>query len=175
MLHATVAYVAGCDDPDCQAHGVRNQRIELELRYTDKKHDIELNTNVASPPTLNIHDITSDVLEFLYLDDIPPEDVRFVGFRGNNRRYNFDRIDKQTTLQKLGVTDGCILYFEPTPTASPPKPCQLIIVGPDEVKRIQYQWYRAKTTLMMLLEYVIEKFSLEVVERERIHLLTIFK
>ncbi|CAF5078942.1 unnamed protein product, partial [Rotaria sp. Silwood1] len=52
-------------------------------------------------------------------------------------------------------------------------PCQLAINGPDEKEKVIFEWYRAKTTLGMLREYVIEYFSLQSVERQRIHLFTI--
>ncbi|CAF2497475.1 unnamed protein product [Rotaria sp. Silwood2] len=173
MFHQTISYVRGCNNPHCPAHSRLAQIINLELQYTDKKHDIELKANVESPLVITIRDVTQDLLNFLYLDDIPLEEVRLVRFRRNNDCYPLDIKNTSKTLRELSVTDGCILYFEPIPNAAPPKPCQLTINAPDEKEKITFEWYRAKTTLSMLLEYVIEKFSLQSVERQRIHLLTI--
>ncbi|CAF0897212.1 unnamed protein product [Rotaria sordida] len=65
------------------------------------------------------------------------------------------------------------VYFEPIPNAASPKVCHLTINGPDEKEKKIFPWYRAKTTLDMLLKYIIKNFSLQSVERQRIHLLTI--
>ncbi|CAF0964657.1 unnamed protein product [Rotaria sp. Silwood1] len=173
MIHGTISHVRGCSNPDCPSHSRLNQGIELELQYTDKKHDIELKVNVNSLLAITIRDITQDLLKILYLDDIPLEEVRLVGFRCKKDCYPLDVINTSKTLRELNVTNDCILYFEPTLNAAPPKKCQSSIIGPDDKETVIFQWYRAKTTLAMLLKYVIEKFSLHLVERQRIHLLTI--
>jgi ubiquitin C-terminal hydrolase len=171
-----VAVSTGCRDPGCRACRQVDTRLDLEAQYTDKKHGIELVVDIQSPSTITICQFTKDVLDFLYLDDIPPEHVRLVGFDRHGRYCRLNVKDtKNTSLEELDVIDGCILFFEPTPTASPPSPCRLTIIGPDEVEKVDYEWYRAKTTLGMLLKFVIEKFSLQSVERQRIHLFTIFE
>ncbi len=171
-----MAVSTGCRDPGCRACRQVDTRLDLEAQYTDKKHGIELVVDIQSPSTITICQFTKDVLDFLYLDDIPPEHVRLVGFDRHGRYCRLNVKDtKNTSLEELDVIDGCILFFEPTPTASPPSPCRLTIIGPDEVEKVDYEWYRAKTTLGMLLKFVIEKFSLQSVERQRIHLFTIFK
>jgi ubiquitin C-terminal hydrolase len=170
-----MAYCEDCNDPNCTEQNQPDPRFELQLRYTDKEHDIDLHTKLFSPPTLTIYGITKDLLEFLYLDDISPNEVQLTGFSRNGRDHILDKTDAEMKLNELGVISGCVLYFEPTPNAAPPKLCHLTIVGPDEIKKVDYEWYRAKTTLGMLLEYVIEHFSLESVQLERIHLMTIFE
>ncbi|CAF3692023.1 unnamed protein product [Rotaria sordida] len=113
MFHSSVSYFICCNNPHCPIHSRLNQIIEPELRYTDKKHDIDLKVNVSCVPMITIHNLIEYLLQSLWLNDIPIEEVRLVA-------------------------------------------------------------YRAKTTLAMLLEYVIEKFSLQSIERHRIHLFTIF-
>lgn len=173
MSYSATIYRTIFNRPGNVAPGRAGQKLDLELRYTDEKHGIELCDKVLSPPTITIRKITEELLEFLCLDDISPENVRLAGVRDGVGYYRLTIKDTQKAIHELDVTDGCILYFEPTSTAPPPQPCRLTIVGPDEVKKVDYEWYRAKTTVIMLLEYVIEKFSLQSVDRERIHLLTI--
>jgi ubiquitin C-terminal hydrolase len=175
MSRATAVRCRHCHHAECQARSEKNPRLELEAQYTDKRHDIDLSLDIQSPSTITLDEFTKDVLDFLYLDDIPPEQVRLVGIDRGGRYQQLNVQNRQTTLEQLDVTHGCILFFEPTPNASPPNPCRLTIIGPDEVEKVDYEWYRAKTTLGMLLDYVIEIFSLESVGRERIHLFTIFR
>ncbi|CAF1163178.1 unnamed protein product [Rotaria sordida] len=174
MFHSSVSYFICCNNPHCPIHSRLNQIIEPELRYTDKKHDIDLKVNVSCVPMITIHNLIEYLLQSLWLDDIPIEEVRLVAYRYNGHHYQLDEMKIPKTLQELSLTNNDILYFEPTPNAAPPKLCQLTIIGPDEKEKVIFQWYRAKTTLAMLLEYVIEKFSLQSIERHRIHLFTIF-
>ena len=157
-----MAYIRGCKNPDCTEHNPPNSRIDLELLYTDKQHDIELYTKLTSPLTLTIHDITKDLVEFLYLDDIPPEEIHLVGLNQYGHHLQLEIADLEMKLHELGVINGCTLYFEPTPNAAPPKLCHLTIVGPDEVEKVDYEWYRAKTTLGMLLEICYRTFFITI-------------
>ncbi|CAF1307489.1 unnamed protein product [Rotaria magnacalcarata] len=173
MLHGSASYFMGCSDPRCPKHSGLQQKLELQLQYSDRKHDIELQVNVDSSPKITICDIIKELLNFLYLDDISPEEVRLVGVKNKNKYFKLNVTDIQKTLRELHVTTDCILHFEPTSTASAPKPCQLTIFGPDEKEKKIFQWYRAKTTLAILLEYVIEIFSLQSIDRHQLHLFTI--
>ncbi|UJR20478.1 hypothetical protein I4U23_023606 [Adineta vaga] len=163
-----------CTNPNCLQHGEAKRRLKLVFEYIDEKHDIDLEHKVQSPPTRDIHQIIEDLLRLLLLDDISPEEVRLVGFTRGNRYVTVTAKDKHRSLEKLGVTDGCILHFKPTENAAPPKQCQLTISGPDEKEKINFSWYREKTTLKELLEYVIRNFSLQQIDRECIHLFTMF-
>ncbi|CAF1306055.1 unnamed protein product [Adineta steineri] len=150
-----------------------DQRIQLRLRYNDRRYGIELYTDIETSSTITVSGITKDLLEFLCLDDIPPEVVSLVGVGLNGRYYVLKVTEKRRSLRDVGVTDGCTLYFEPENNAPPPKQCQLTVVSPDETDKIDFKWYTAKTTLAILLEYIIEQFSLQSISRDRIHLLTI--
>ena len=158
----------------CQSKTQRNPHLHFKLRYTNKKHEIELQTKFCSSMEITVRQIIKDLIDILYLDDIPPEEVRLLGFSSDGFYHQLDITNTEEKLLDLKIVDGSILYFEPTLTASPPKLCRLTIVGPDENEKINFEWYRAKTTLKMLLEYVIEKFSLESIQRHRIHLFSIF-
>ncbi|CAF0889305.1 unnamed protein product [Adineta ricciae] len=163
-----------CNNPNCQVHNRDPQVMLLTLCYTDKKYDIDLYASVTSPSFLTVADIIRDAREFLFLNDMPLEDIRLVGFRSKNDYTPVDDNDKNSSLKQIGVTSGCVLDFEPTSNAVPPKQCELTIVGPDHMKTVTYKWYRAITKIRDLLEYIIEQFSLQSIDRNRIHLFTIF-
>ena len=40
----------------CHEHCQRNDRMVLELRYTDRKHDIEISTEVQSSENITVYE-----------------------------------------------------------------------------------------------------------------------
>ena len=178
MLHSAVAFVVGCDDPDCESHGHCNEsdtKLILHVRYTDRKHGIDLYIELQSPSNLTLGEFTKDVLDLLFLDDISFEHIRLVGFYCHDDYHPIKTRNKDHSLEQLGISNDCQVEFEPTLDAHPPKLCRLIVVGPDEVKKFSFPWYRARTTLDMLMEFIIESFSLRSVEPGQIHLLSVFR
>lgn len=153
----------------------RDRQFDIKLQYVDKRHDIDIQTGVNSPPSLTIKEIIRDAKEFLFLDDVPLEDIRFVGYKHELNYYEISGYNPKTTLEELQITDDCILFFEPTENAAPPKLCHLKVIGPDGIEKREFPWYRAKTTVQMFFDFVIKEFSLEFIERKQIHFVSIIE
>lgn len=146
--------------------------LDLTVRYIDRRHQIDLKVDLNAPTDLPIHQLIKDLFDLACVDDIDPKHVRLEKIIRGEMFYGFLTSDSLTTLKQLRVTSGCLLHFRPTADAPPPKALQLTIWGPDQIKSIDYRWYQAITTLGMLVEHVVEEFSLASIERERLHILT---
>ena len=146
--------------------------LSLTLRYIDRQHQIDLKVDVNTSKDVTILQLIKDLFEFTFVDDIDPKHVRLEKIIRGEMFYGFLKSDSLATLKELKVRSGCLLHFGPTPDAPPPKALQLTIWGPDQIKSIDYRWYQAITTLAMLVEHIVEEFSLASIERERLHVLT---
>ncbi|CAF4848285.1 unnamed protein product, partial [Rotaria sp. Silwood1] len=109
------------------------------------------------------------------LDHICPDDISLVALSIDNQHSAAPPSNTNMTLQQLNIKQGHVLYFEPSATVTSPRLYQLTLWGPDSLDKAEYEWDKAKTTLNMLLEYVIKIFSLESIAKERIHLVTLLE
>lgn len=174
MIHEVISHVTGCRNPQCPTHSQSKKRLSFNLQYSDKKNEIELSTCILTSPTNTIHGLKEDLLNFLYLDGICPEEMTLIGFSDDTDNFHpLYTVDVSKTVGDFNWTDGFTIYFEPLHPLAPLKQCQLTIFGPDEKEKVLFEWYREKTTLKMLFEYVIKKFSLDSVDPQQIHLFTI--
>ena len=172
MSQTGVRLCGVCDGP---SHSQDKQRLDFELQYKDAKHDIDLSQRITTDPSIRVDEIIHDAIDLLHLDKISDDEIRLVGFGDETGIHRLNIKDPRIKLIKSGIPNHCILFLEPTENAKPPKLCSLNIIGPDEKETKRFQWYRAKTTLTMLLDFVIEAFSLEKLERDRIHLVTLIR
>ena len=146
-----------------------SQYLKLQLQYNDRYIGFEKRVNAQFLPTTTIHNVIKDFLQRVNLKHIREEDVNLIDVT-HDKRYHVPVENAHMTLNELNIEDGCTLCFQPSPTATVEMPSELVIYGPSFFDKKEYKWYENFTTLGMLLEYVIQSFSLESIERERIHL-----
>jgi ubiquitin C-terminal hydrolase len=146
-----------------------NQLILIHLQYTDQRQSIKKLENVQFSRTNTIHDVIIELLRLCHLEQTRPEDVNLIEVH-LDKRYSVHVENSHMTLHQLNIVDGSILYFQTSPTATIREQCHLTIYPSDSIDKIDYTWDKTTTTLNMLLEHVIKAFSLELIERERIHL-----
>ena len=141
----------------------RNE-VRLDIRYIDQSQhkDLQLLGTFRSIDTLR--DVIQVVLDTFHYDHVRPEDVSLREIRDPQGYlitldYNF-----QMTLHDLRVGENYTLYFERKARTS-----RLTIYSPDHPSE-GYDWNRSETTLKMLVDYVIKVYSLQSIERHRLHL-----
>jgi len=152
-------------------HAELSQRIELKLQYADRKQNLKKDAIAQFSPTTTIRDVTKKFLELADLNHLRPEDVSLIEFV-LDKRYKTPPDNASKTLSQLTIVDGCTLYFESSPTLLPTSRCFLTVKTEDNIRQIQYEWNKSTTTLGMLLDHIIEDFSLQSIERKRIRLTT---
>ena len=150
-----------------------SQRIGLELQYTDRRQNLKRTVRGQFLPTTMIREVIRKLLQTANLDDIITDDVTLIGSGLGQQCDPVSLSNTYDTLDKLNIKDGYVLYFEPSSTAPPPKAFHLTLYGPNRTKIVEYECCKATTTLKMLLDHAIKTFSLQQVDIEQIHLLTL--
>ncbi|CAF0868821.1 unnamed protein product [Rotaria sp. Silwood1] len=152
-----------------------NEYIELQLHYKNHRQDLDMKRCAVFSLTDTIHIVIERFLKIADLDHICPDDISLVALSIDNQHSAAPPSNTNMTLQQLNIKQGHVLYFEPSATVTSPRLYQLTLWGPDSLDKAEYEWDKAKTTLNMLLEYVIKIFSLESIAKERIHLVTLLE
>jgi ubiquitin C-terminal hydrolase len=150
-----------------------SQRIGLELQYTDRRQNLKRTVRGQFLPATMIREVIRKLLKTANLDDILTDDVSLIGSGLGQQCDPVSLSSTYETLSELNIKDGYVLYFEPSSTAPPPKAFRITLWGPNRTKRVEYECCKTTTTLKMLLDHVIKTFSLESVDIEQIHLLTL--
>lgn len=159
--------------------GEPSLNIELKLVYTDHNSDLTRSANIKLSSATTIRDIAKKFLKIIDLDHMEPEKIALVKFGMVNKRTlvsslnDYTTSNDCTTLNDLNIKQGYTLYFEPSPSFSTLEPYHLKIWAPNYTSILELEWNKTTTTLEMLLEHIIKSFSLESIERERIHLLAL--
>jgi ubiquitin C-terminal hydrolase len=147
-----------------------NQDLTLQLKYNDRRECLmKLEKNVRFSPTTTIRDVINELIERFQLEYKRPEDIILIEIT-RDKRYHLPVENAQMTLNELNIDDGCTLCFQPSLTSVPEEPLRLVVWPPSSAGKVEFTWYEITTTLGMLVEHVIQMFSLETIERERIHL-----
>ncbi|CAF3942992.1 unnamed protein product [Rotaria sp. Silwood2] len=144
--------------------------IGLQLHYNDDRQDLKVEKYVLFSLTDTIRDVIKRFLKTAELDYISPSDVSLVELGFGNERSRAPSLSTHKTLNQLNIRQGHVLYFEPSTIVVSPRSFLLTIWGPSPTIKAEYEWNGDTTTLKMLLEHIIKVFSLESIERQRIHL-----
>ena len=147
-----------------------NQYLALTLQYIDKREESRpFITDVQFLPTATIQDVTRKLLELIRLEHKSPDDITLVEIKHGQRLSAFTE-STNSTLSELDIDDGSILCFQPSVTSVAESPTNLRVSGPAFLDSFNFKWYKSRTTLGELLEAIIEKYSLQSIARDRIHL-----
>ncbi|CAF4520375.1 unnamed protein product, partial [Rotaria socialis] len=156
-------------------HDKSNECIELELQYTDQKQNLKKLVKIQFSPTTKIDDVIKKFLKTTNLDYIDSGNVSLVELRMGNQCLPAPLFHTYKTLDQLKIRQGYTLCFAPLRELSSPRLSRLRVYGPNHIGKIEYECNKRTTTLQMLLEYIIKMFSLDSIERQRIHLFTDFE
>lgn len=174
MSRALVILRHSCGNDCSKCRELRANTLKIIVEYTDATNGINLIKPVLAPKLMTIEQLIDESWLILGLDNIEPEDLTLQSIsvqrpRTENKYYGF-----QQTLSELGIEDGDRLRFALNRPPPPLKISLLTVFGPDEKEKGEFPWYRPKTILKELMDFVITTFSLEHVERHCIHLATYY-
>jgi ubiquitin C-terminal hydrolase len=170
MSNAELSVLSDHDNTNHLSHTEPSQYLTLQLQYNDRREGSEkLIKNVQFSPATTIRDVIRELIKYCRLEYKRPEDINLIEIT-HDKSYHVPVENAQMTLNELNIDDGCTLCFQPTLTCAVQECAYLQIWSPNNAPKIDYKWYKSATTLGELLEYVIQKLSLESIERERIHL-----
>ncbi|CAF1684197.1 unnamed protein product [Rotaria magnacalcarata] len=84
-------------------HDKSNECIELELQYTDQKHNLKKLVKIQFSPTTKIDDVIKKFLKTTDLDYINSGNVLLVELRMGNQRLPAPLFNTYTTLDQLNI------------------------------------------------------------------------
>ncbi|UJR29300.1 hypothetical protein I4U23_010514 [Adineta vaga] len=148
--------------------------LTIQIQFKNN-HNSTVNCAVLTISSLEtISDVIRKFLQILPIKDILSTDISLVKIVSGNQRRNVPSDNKYKTLDDLKIKENDILYFESSTSSISSGLSYLTIIAPDCRTKTLFKWNKNVTTLQMLFEYVIEVFSLQSIEREQIHLLTMY-
>ena len=139
-------------------------RIRLQIFYTDRKRGESKEIEANVPLSDTVRELFQVVLMSVQVTHLRPEELAIVEVRSTGGYSLGTSYTLQSRLEDLRLACDYSLYIEPSPRSS-----RLTIYGPDS-QRTEYDWRRSETTLAMLVDHVIRDFSLQSIERSRVHL-----
>ncbi|CAM2699554.1 unnamed protein product [Rotaria socialis] len=152
-----------------------SSHIELKIHYEDHQQGLKSENYILCSSTDTIRDVIKKFLKTADLDYIDSGNVSLVELRMGNQRLPAPLFNIYTTLNQLNIRQGYTLCFAPLCEFSSSRLSRLRVYGPNHIDKIEYTWNKHITTLQMLLEYIIKVFSLDSIERQRIHLFMDFE
>ena len=145
-------------------NSLSRRQIRLRIVYTDRQRDERKEIQGDFPLSDTVRELFQVVLTSVHATYLRPEELAITDIRSFGGLSYGARYTLQSTLDDLHLAHDYCLYIAPSSRSS-----RLTIYGPDS-KRIEYDWRRSETTLAMLVDYVIKVFSLQSIERTRVHL-----